>query len=102
MPHLQWYCRLQIEISKAQSRNKRLEGRARIVELGMKDRLDACARLDAELRRRTVHVERKTKELDLLNRVCDKMLAGRGPEDNTGFTLYWQMGISMCTSCLTV
>eukprot|EP00884_Botryococcus_braunii_P018105 jgi/Botrbrau1/4979/Bobra.0396s0007.2 len=74
----------EMEINKAVSHNIRLEERACILEQSVTDRLDTCARLEAELRRRTVHVERKTKEVDLLNRKYEKMLMARAPNDHSG------------------
>jgi hypothetical protein len=59
---------------------KRLQDAAKGAEETVNERLEACGKLETELRRRTMHVNRKTKEVDLVNCKYKKMLASRAPD----------------------
>jgi hypothetical protein len=69
---------------KSEGQNKRLRDAAKGAEETVSERLEACGKLETELRRRTMHVDRKTKEVDLANRKYEKMLASRAPDGHAG------------------
>ena len=72
-------------------------GRAELASLDadVVDRERRIAELEAAAKQRTDLIERRTREVDALNRNIEKTVAARGPEVHTG-TRLWARSVSAC------
>ncbi|KAK9829105.1 hypothetical protein WJX72_003917 [[Myrmecia] bisecta] len=76
--------KLEVDILNTESHNDRLVETLKLMDAELHDKMAVIGKYEADLKRRTDEIEKKTKEVDLLNRKYEKLVANMDPGENTG------------------
>lgn len=76
--------KLQIDILNTEAHNARLTEALKLLTEELDDKGRTIERYEVEMKRRMDTIEKKTLEIDVLNRKYEKMLSGQTPRVETG------------------
>ena len=75
---------VQVDIVDTETRKARLQEAVRVQEGDLQARMDSIARAEAAIKRTNGEIERRTKEIVMLNRKYEKLVANMEPGEHVG------------------